>query len=143
MSFSYDNFSVTKNFKFDELVVTSVKSPNYPSSNITLFNLYESARKLQRLRDVVFHRPVVISSGFRSFTVNRAVGGVMSSDHCKGFAFDIKVPGMEPYKVFMSLYEYSKSNPDLFGQVICYPTFVHVSFNREKHVNDFFCKDLL
>lgn len=46
-----------------------------------------------------FGRPVVISSGWRSRAVNAAVGGVASSQHCKGEAADFEVPGVSNVKV--------------------------------------------
>lgn len=44
-------------------------------------------------------RPIVISSGFRSKSVNRRVGGSATSQHCKGEAADILVPGMDTVDV--------------------------------------------
>lgn len=140
---TYTDFPVTVNFMFSEFVRTHVKVNNVPTDINVLFNIYESARKLQMLRDSVFNRPIHVSSGYRSYIVNKAVGGVRTSDHLKGLAFDITVDGFRPFDVFGALLDCSKQNPGLFGQVICYPTFVHVSFNREKHKNEFFCKDLL
>lgn len=40
-------------------------------------------------------RPVQISSGYRSPAVNRAVGGVPSSQHLRGEAADILLPSLE------------------------------------------------
>ena len=34
---------------------------------------------------------IYITSGFRSLALNRAVGGVPSSQHCKGLAADLRV----------------------------------------------------
>lgn len=141
---TYTDFPVTANFMFSELIHTNVEANNVPTDINVLFNLYESARKLQMLRDSVFNRPVHVKSGYRSFAVNKAVGGVRTSDHLKGLAFDIVVDGLSSYDVFTKLFDYDLHFDDLlFGQVICYPTFVHVSFNREKYKNEFFCKDLL
>ena len=39
-------------------------------------------------------RPIVVNSGFRSLSVNRAIGGAGTSQHVKGEAADIEVPGM-------------------------------------------------
>jgi hypothetical protein len=44
-------------------------------------------------------RPVVVSSGFRSASVNQFVGGSKTSDHMVGAAADIIVPGMTPLQV--------------------------------------------
>lgn len=40
-------------------------------------------------------RPIVVSSGYRSKSLNTRVGGSTTSQHCKGEAADIIVPGME------------------------------------------------
>lgn len=40
-------------------------------------------------------RPIVVSSGFRSKTVNACIGGSATSQHCRGEAADIMVPGMD------------------------------------------------
>jgi hypothetical protein len=39
--------------------------------------------------------PIIINSGYRSEAVNKAVGGVPSSNHLSGCAADIKVAGIE------------------------------------------------
>jgi len=41
-----------------------------------------------------YGRPVVINSGYRGPVVNKEVGGVPSSQHCKGEAADIEIPGI-------------------------------------------------
>lgn len=53
---------------------------------------------LQPLRDSIA-RPIVISSGYRSQAVNRAVGGARASDHMLGRAADLSVPGMSVAEV--------------------------------------------
>lgn len=49
------------------------------------------AEMLERIRSTV-NVPVIVSSGYRSPAVNRAVGGVTSSDHTQGHAADIVAP---------------------------------------------------
>jgi hypothetical protein len=44
-------------------------------------------------------RPIVVTSGFRSPAVNQFVGGSKTSDHMKGCAADILVPGVRPMEV--------------------------------------------
>jgi hypothetical protein len=41
-----------------------------------------------------FGRPVIINSGFRATAVNRAVGGSGTSQHVRGEAADIEIPGV-------------------------------------------------
>ena len=50
------------------------------------------AEMLERIRSTV-NAPVIITSGYRAPAVNRAVGGVTSSDHTQGHAADIVAPG--------------------------------------------------
>ena len=52
---------------------------------------------LQPLRDAL--GPVYISSGYRSPSLNRAIGGSKRSQHTQGQAADIIVRGHSPYQV--------------------------------------------
>ena len=49
---------------------------------------------LQPIRDY-FGKPVRISSGLRVPELNAAIGGSTTSDHCKGMAADIEIPGVD------------------------------------------------
>jgi zinc D-Ala-D-Ala carboxypeptidase len=51
---------------------------------------------LQPIRDH-FNLPVVINSGYRSPALNKAVQGSLTSQHCKGEAADIEIPGVSNY----------------------------------------------
>lgn len=42
-------------------------------------------------------RPVVVTSGYRPVALNTLIGGSNTSQHCKGEAADIHVPGMSVY----------------------------------------------
>lgn len=53
---------------------------------------------LQPVRDH-FKKPVVISSGYRSPRLNRAIGGARTSQHVYGQAADFEIPGLSNYKV--------------------------------------------
>ena len=52
-------------------------------------SLFENV--VQKVRD--HFGPTVINSGYRSPALNEAVGGSSRSQHCKGEAADIEVPG--------------------------------------------------
>lgn len=67
--------------------------PNIPNAKQIEAAKRLVVRVLQPLRDHL-KRPVIVSSGFRSFAVNRAVRGARNSQHCKGEAADIYVSGM-------------------------------------------------
>lgn len=97
---------LTKNFTLEELVRSATADrlglPNWPEAD-DLRRLRGTAEMLQRIRDTLGH-PVIVTSAYRAPAVNRAVGGVTSSDHVKGQAADILVPGYgSPYQVAKAL----------------------------------------
>ena len=88
---------LTKNFSLHELT-KSETALRYDMENnpgpAELANLTELAGKvLQPIRDH-YQKGVKINSGFRHPEVNAKVGGSKTSDHCKGQAADIEIPGV-------------------------------------------------
>lgn len=78
---------------------------------------------LQPLRDL-WGGELQINSGYRCERLNKAVGGVPTSQHTKGEAADINAAN--PYELAKLIRE----TPEIWkevDQVILYPTFVHVS----------------
>ncbi len=58
-----------------------------------------TAEMLERIRSTL-GVPVTVTSGYRSQALNRAVGGVTSSDHAQGHAADLVAPGYgTPYQI--------------------------------------------
>ena len=60
-----------------------------------VLDLFENV--VQKVRD--HFGPTVINSGFRGPELNSKVGGSSKSQHCKGEAVDIEVPGYSNYEV--------------------------------------------
>lgn len=75
---------------------------NTPTSTIVAELQRLAQLILQPLRDHL-GRPIVISSGYRSPALNRAVGGSPNSHHMQGRAADITVPGMKPREVALAI----------------------------------------
>lgn len=77
-------------------------------------NLPRLAAFLEELKTILGGKPIMINSGFRSEAVNDAVGSSNKSDHRRGCAADIRVPGMTPDEVTKAII-----NSDLaYAQVI-------------------------
>lgn len=66
-------------------------------------------------------RPLVINSGYRNAELNKAVGGVPASQHCRGEAADVRCD--RPYSLAVLAVQMGLP----FDQMILYPTFVHFS----------------
>lgn len=70
--------------------------------------------------------PLRVTSGYRSLAVNKAVGGVKTSQHSQGKAVDIVVQGVEPYDVVQQLITLGIE----FDQAINeFNSWTHLSFN--------------
>ena len=93
---------LSEHFKLAELCKTSVRTAdgNIPS-HAAIENLKRLSGWLEMLRSEWNNRygdgddPIIINSGYRSPQVNKAVGGVATSNHLTGCAVDIRVLGME------------------------------------------------
>ena len=88
---------LSKNFSVAELVksqtATRLGIDNSPSEEV-ITNLTSLCNMvLQKVRNS--HGSVIVSSGYRSPELNKTIGGSTKSDHCKGFAADFEVPGLD------------------------------------------------
>ena len=89
--------NLSKNFTLKELTKTSVGLPNNPT-DVEVERLKLLCEKvLQPLRDK-YGNPIIVNSGYRSPDVNKAVGGVSSSQHVRGEAVDITAGSKERNK---------------------------------------------
>ena len=62
-------------------------------------NLPRLADFLEEVKKVLGGKPIIVNSAFRSESVNSAVGSKNTSDHRRGCAADLRVPGMTPDEV--------------------------------------------
>lgn len=104
--------NLTPNFTLEELTHTDHRElDNTPTTTEkciidgkeVIVNAYENlprlANFLEQLKVILGGKPIMVNSGFRSHAVNTAVGSTDKSDHRRGCAADIRVPGMTPDEV--------------------------------------------
>lgn len=72
-------------------------------------------------------RPIIVSSGFRSKTINARVGGSERSQHCKGEAADFTVPGLTVAEVVALMRAMKLPADQLIDE---FGAWVHVSHSR-------------
>jgi hypothetical protein len=126
---------LTENFTLSEMVKseTALRQglDNTPGAT-EIANLKLLAEKvLQPIRDH-YKKGIKVNSGFRHPNVNAAVGGSRTSDHCKGQAADIEIPGVAN----ADLAEYIKDNFKFTQLILEFYTpgvpdsgWVHVSYD--------------
>ncbi len=88
---------LTKNFSLAEMVKSETalrRGMDNTPGETEIGNLRVLCeRVLQPVRDH-FAKGVKVNSGYRAPEVNAAVGGSKTSDHCRGQAADIEIPGV-------------------------------------------------
>lgn len=94
---------LTEHFTLEELTLSeyAVRNglDNTPSA-LVVSNLSQLAEHtLEPLRRLV-GKPIIVTSGYRSPTVNAGIGGSESSQHCLGQAADIFVPQLSVEDLF-------------------------------------------
>ena len=87
---------MTPHFTLAELTATSHRQFDNTPNEAETANLQRLAEFLERVKEALDGKPIMINSGFRSKQVNDSVGSRDSSQHRIGAACDFRVPGMTP-----------------------------------------------
>ena len=94
---------LTKNFTLEELTHTDHRELDNTPSEYEKANLMRLAEFLEQVKYVLYDKPIMVNSAFRSKAVNDAVGSKDTSQHRLGCAADIRVPGMTPDQVVQAI----------------------------------------
>ena len=119
-----NKMNLSEHFKLAELTKTKTGIENVPNEE-QAENLKRLCGWLERLRkrwnDLYGEGddPIIINSGFRSPEVNKAVGGVPTSNHTTGCAVDIRCIGVEQALRYAAiLLDISDLNHEDFDELI-------------------------
>ena len=132
---------LSKNFTVAELskseAATRQGIDNTPSMAV-IDNLQQLVDNiLQPIRDKF--GPVIVTSGYRSPAVNKAIGGSATSDHCKGYAVDFEVLGMDNKELALWIQDNLKFTQlilEFYHKGVPDSGWVHVSYNRDNLKNE-------
>jgi hypothetical protein len=94
---------MTPHFTLAELTATSHRQFDNTPNEAETANLQKLAEFLERVKEALDGKPVMINSAFRSKQVNDSVGSKNTSQHRTGCAADFKVPGMTPDAVVRAI----------------------------------------
>ena len=146
--------NLSEHFTLRELCKTNTGIENVPNE-AQVENLKRVCRWLERLRKRWNDKygdgddPIIINSGFRSAEVNKAVGGVPTSNHLTGCAVDIRCIGMEQAlryaAILLDISDMSREDFDELlieqkGRVIWIHFAVRPSGNRRRCIINFLPK---
>ncbi|MBY0241964.1 MAG: peptidase M15 [Burkholderiaceae bacterium] len=122
--------NLSEHFTLEELVASQLAArqriDNRPTT-VVIENLRRVAAVLEQIRDLV-GKPVMVSSGYRSMALNKAVGGAPVSAHLDGLAADISVPGMTARALAVAI----RDSGIVLDQLIYEGTWVHVGLTSGK-----------
>jgi zinc D-Ala-D-Ala carboxypeptidase len=116
-----DNFYLGEFTQSDTALRLGIQ--NIPSPSI-MGNLKKLADALEKVRALLGH-PITVSSGYRSPTLNRAIGGSENSAHCLGYAADIKC---WKFGTPDEMLETIRDSGIEYDQLIAEGTWLHISF---------------
>jgi hypothetical protein len=104
-NFTLEELTHTDHREFDNIPTTAEKCIIDGKEVLVnaVANLPRLANFLEQLKIILGGKPIMVNSGFRSEAVNNAVGSSNKSDHRRGCAADIRVPGMTPDEVVKAI----------------------------------------
>lgn len=106
------------------------KIDNSPGTE-DLKNIKFTAERMEEVRRVLDSKQILVSSWYRSYALNKVVGGAQTSQHSKGQAVDFRCPG---YGTIQRIAQAIMLNKDTiqYDQLILEPTWIHISFVSDK-----------
>jgi len=114
---------MTKNFTLAEMCHTNSGLVNKPNETQHHYLRMLCEKVLQPIREA-YGKPITVNSGFRTSAVNKAVGGVETSQHTKGQAADITCENNK------ELFDFIVKNKFTFDQLIDEKNYrwLHISY---------------
>ena len=95
--------NLSPHFTIEELTITDHREFDNSPNAAEIANLTRLADFLEKVKEAVGGKAVMVNSAFRSAQVNAAVGSKDTSQHRIGCAADIRVPGMTPDQVVKAI----------------------------------------
>ena len=126
---------LTENFSLVELVKSETALRNgldNTPGDAEIENLRILCENILQPLRTAYGRGIKVNSGFRHPNVNAAVGGSRTSDHCRGQAADIEIPGVANYDLAKYISEnfwYTQVILEFYTPGVPDSGWVHVSYN--------------
>jgi hypothetical protein len=122
---------LSEHFTLEELCFSAAAArlgmDNQPDAT-AMVNLRRVAAAMEQVRERLGDLPVLVHSGYRSAAVNRLVGGVATSAHCRGLACDFVCPAFgTPQEVALAVEQSGLA----YDQLILEYGWVHVGLAPE------------
>lgn len=124
-----ENFALKEFTRSD--TATRLGLDNTPSDEV-IANLKLLIDQIIQPVRTAYGRSMTINSGYRAPEVNAAVGGSRTSDHCRGQAADIEIPGIPNYDLACYIadnFQFTQIILEFYTPGIPDSGWVHVSYD--------------
>src|SRR3990167_5552452 len=124
---------LSEHFTFEEMTFTSraeFKEKNTSEAEDYENNLRRVAVELLEPIRIGLGKRIDIHSGFRGRSLNEAVGGSISSQHCFGEAADFNIKGYDDRKGQIAVIQWIKDSGLKFGQLLLERGCIHISLGN-------------
>ena len=125
---------LSPHFTYEEMIfseyATRMAIDNTPSEEIKNNLIITCQKALEPIRSLA-HIPIRVTSGYRSIDVNSGIGGVSTSQHCKGQAVDTIAIGISLKEYYQLIKKFVALKQLVLDQIIFeFGQWVHVSYNE-------------
>ena len=130
--------NLTQNFTLEEMEFSSTaieRRIKHKANNEVINNLKELCNYLLEPLREKLNKPIIVTSGYRCFELNKIVGGVSNSQHLEGKAADIIVKDLSTEDLFNFIKKNFKFD-QLIIEHIKGKNWVHVSWNGANNRNN-------
>ena len=110
--------NLSPHFTLAELTFTDHREFLNVPDEVSIQNLSRLAEFLEKVKSLLGGLPILVNSAYRSEEINRAVGSKDTSQHLKGCAADIRVPGMTPDAVSQAIFQSSLEYDQLIKEFV-------------------------
>ena len=126
---------LTPHFFLEEFTISQTaarKNINNAPNDAAMKNLQRLAETLEKVRSILNNHPILISSGYRSPKLNKAIGGVSDSLHVHGLAVDFTSPYFGTARDICEELEGHMVDLGIDQLILEYDTWVHLGLSASK-----------
>lgn len=124
---------LTDHFTLEEMTFSDYALRHGLENNPTQASIENLERLCKELlepaRAALGNKPIIVDSGYRSFEVNKGVGGAELSQHRWGCAADIRVHGMKPREIMEVIARAGLKWDQMIDE---WDQWLHISINEDK-----------
>lgn len=131
---------LSKYFSFEEMTFTAkdeFKEKNKLEAEDYENNLRRVAVELLEPIRTGLGKQIDIHSGFRGKSLNEAVGGSKTSQHCLGEAADFNIKGYDDRKGQIAVVQWVKDKGIKFGQLLLERGCIHISLGDKMEIAEY------